>query len=309
MVTSSSNNGAWAVVLTSTNEYIKGVLAIKHALHDLYSSQYPLLVLYTSAVEPSAVDILQKVGCILKKIDSIHPSGKVDYKFERFSETWTKLAVWNETEYSRLVLLDADMLPIQNMDELMHVDLPDENWVAACHACICNPQKISHYPSTWIPDNCAYTGLKTIDAPADKKLSYFNSGLIVLKPDQLKFKSMISYLNSIADLNIYPFPDQDFLNEIFKDQWKPLSYIYNTLKTLQSAHSPMWDIKKIKNIHYILTKPWDINIDHKLSDLENTYKPLYEIWWHSYNEIGSTFNIKSLESVIPPKSLNPLIQK
>jgi alpha-N-acetylglucosamine transferase len=288
MVTSSTVNGAWAVVLTSTNNYIKGVIALKHALHDLHKSQYPLLVLYTSAVVPEAVETLKQVGCIVKKIEPVHPKGRVEYKSERFTETWTKLAVWNQPEYDRLVLLDADMLSLQNMDELMQMELPNKDWVAACHACICNPQKIKHYPASWVKENCSYTGATSIEpAEIDSKSNYFNSGLIVLTPDTDKFNSMINYLNSIEDLNIYPFPDQDFLNEIFQNQWKPISYIYNALKTLQWAHEPMWDINQVKNVHYILTKPWDINIDQELSVLETIYKPLYKIWWHSYNEISN----------------------
>ncbi|KAI9364626.1 nucleotide-diphospho-sugar transferase [Pilaira anomala] len=293
MVTYSTVNGAWAIVLTSTNDYVKGVFAIKHALHNLYNSQYPLLVLYTSAVVPEVVDQLKTLGCIVKEIQPIVPTGKVEYKFERFVETWTKLAVWNQSEYDRLVLLDADMLPLQNMDELMRIDLPNKDWVAACHACICNPQKIKHYPDFWVPENCSYTDTKSIEPRLlGDKSSYFNSGLIVLAPHMDKFNQMVSYLNSIPDLNIYPFPDQDFLNEIFGGQWVPLSYIYNALKTLQSAHEPMWDMDRVKNVHYILTKPWDIDVNKQMTDQENVYKPLYKIWWNNYNAINdiSTVN-------------------
>lgn len=292
MVTPSNINGAWAVVLTSTNNYIKGVLALKHALHDLYQSEYPLLVLHTSAVVPTVVETLKEIGCIVKEIDPIHPKGKVSYKSERFVDTWTKLSVWNQSGYDRLVLLDADMLPLQNMDELMTLDLPNKDWVAASHACICNPQKIDHYPDNWVPENCSYTGVTCIEpARINQKSNYFNSGLIVLTPDKDKFNTMIDYLDSISDLNVYPFPDQDFLNEIFNNQWMPISYIYNALKTLQWAHAPMWDIQKVKNIHYILNKPWDTDINQGLSDLEEIYKPLYKLWWNSYSQISIKITI------------------
>ncbi|KAI7900343.1 nucleotide-diphospho-sugar transferase [Cokeromyces recurvatus] len=286
MVTTCTVHGAWAVVLTSSNNYIKGVFALKHALHTICKSSYPLLVLYTSAVNDEIVEILSKTGCITKRIDPIHPKGKVEYKAERFTETWTKLAVWSQVEYERLVLLDADMLPLQNMDELMQLNLPDKDWVAASHACICNPQRIKHYPSFWTPSNCAYTHCDTLACMdpnlAKNEANYFNSGLIVLTPDSDRFNKMIDYLNSIADLNIYPFPDQDFLNEIFKDRWIPILYIYNALKTLESAHHSMWDIDKVKNIHYILSKPWDICVDDDLPYSENKYKELYKIWWGIY---------------------------
>lgn len=306
MVTFTMIKAAWAVVLTSSNDYIKGVIALKHALHDLHKSKYPLLVLYTPAVAPEVIRTLIDIGCIVKPIDPIHPKGKVEYKFKRFIETWTKLAVWKQEEYDRLVLLDADMLPLRNMDELMQLYLPNKDWVAASYACVCNPQKIAHYPPSWIPENCAYTGRDTMactDAtPINDKIGYFNSGLIVLTPDINKFNTMIAYLNSISDLNIYPFPDQDFLNEIFKLKWKPISYVYNALKTLQWAHKPMWDINQVKNVHYILTKPWDIDIHQDLSDLESIYLPLYKLWWNSYSQITQTMsNMKQLNLAISQK--------
>lgn len=296
MVTATTMKAAWAVVLTSTNDYIKGVIALKHALHNLYRSQYPLLVLYTDAVDPEAVELLERVGCVLKEIDAIRPKGKVEYKSERFIDTWTKLAVWDQTEYDRLVMLDADMLPVQNMDELMVLNLPNKTWIAAAHACVCNPQRISHYPSTWVPENCAYTNTTTFACfhgeSDNNKLNYFNSGLIVLTPDTQNFNRMVNYLNSIPDLNIYPFPDQDFLNEIFDNKWIQLPFVYNALKTLQWCHKPMWDMQYIKNVHYILTKPWDIDLNQETSELESIYKPLYEVWWSSYNQVLKQVGIR-----------------
>lgn len=48
----------------------------------------------------------------------------------------------------RVVMLDSDMLVVDNMDELMTMPL-EEDWIAAAHACTCNPQKLTHYPSDW----------------------------------------------------------------------------------------------------------------------------------------------------------------
>ncbi|KAG1442889.1 hypothetical protein G6F56_010877 [Rhizopus delemar] len=291
---------AWVIVITSSNDYIKGVVAMKYALHNIQKSKYPLLILYTSHVLPEIVSILESIGCLVKKIDSIQPGGKVEYKAQRFIETWTKLAAWNEIDYDRLVLLDADMLPLQNMDELIEMELP-RDWVAASYACTCNPQKIEHYPPHWIPENCAFTGRQnTRPPPISKKANYFNSGLIVLSPQKKIFNEMIAYLNNVEDLNIYPFPDQDFLNEIFKDKWKPISYAYNALKTLQWAHKLMWDIDSVKNLHYILTKPWDITGDQEISGLESHYKPLYEFWWKTYSELGEFVDLKRLDKILNP---------
>ncbi|KAJ4302378.1 hypothetical protein N0V88_002522 [Collariella sp. IMI 366227] len=44
----------------------------------------------------------------------------------RFRDCFTKLAAFSLTGYSRIVLLDADMLVLRNMDELMDVPLDGE---------------------------------------------------------------------------------------------------------------------------------------------------------------------------------------
>jgi alpha-N-acetylglucosamine transferase len=48
----------------------------------------------------------------------------------------------------RVVLLDSDMIVMRSMDELMELDLASD-WIAAAHACACNPRKFAHYPKDW----------------------------------------------------------------------------------------------------------------------------------------------------------------
>lgn len=315
MVSREIPKAAWIIVLTSTNDYVKGVVTIAQALRRVRSN-YPLVVLYTDAVTESAQQRLKESGCILKHIDPIRPRGKVTYFTERFTETWTKLAVWGQDEYERLVLLDADMLPLQNMDELMTLRLPDSDHVAACHACTCNPQKIKAYPSDWwvcitcsaaqtkvfnqpirfalcrVPENCAYT--------RHRESKYFNSGLIVLTPSRLKFEAILTKLHSLPDLNIYKFPDQDFLNQVFQDKWQELPYIYNALKTLPKAHSNLWQMEHVKNIHYILAKPWDAN--PKALDADSDYGQLYKLWWNVFESTKKWYN-KNVSIDFPNHSL------
>ncbi|KAG0168929.1 hypothetical protein DFQ28_002447 [Apophysomyces sp. BC1034] len=295
-----SNNpikSAWAVVLTSTNKYVSGVLALKYTL-DKFKSAFPLLILHTPIVSEEALDVLRDAGCLLREIEPVRPKGKVTYLYERFGDTWTKLVAWDQEDYERLVLLDADMLPLHNMDELMTMSLPDTRWVAASHACVCNPQKVKAYPVNWIPSNCAYTycDSSTQDFSSCKS-DYFNSGLVVLTPSKSLFQTMLRRLYQIQDLDTYVFPDQDFLNEIFLTRWTPISYTYNALKTLSVSHISMWDLSKVKNIHYILSKPWDVNMKNP-SDEDEPYMTLYQLWWESYFGAMSRMTIRPPEFVL-----------
>jgi hypothetical protein len=41
------------------------------------------------------------------------------------------------------------MIILKNMDELIdNLGLPSD-WIAASHACACNPRKFKHYPADW----------------------------------------------------------------------------------------------------------------------------------------------------------------
>ena len=46
--------------------------------------------------------------------------------------TWTKLNAWKLTEYAKMIFMDADMICVQNIDELFERDeisaVPDCGW-------------------------------------------------------------------------------------------------------------------------------------------------------------------------------------
>jgi hypothetical protein len=54
-----------------------------------------------------------------------------------------KLWAWQHTEYAKIQLLDADMLPLMNMDTLFHLDLPVESDFVGC------PGKLSVLNAGW----------------------------------------------------------------------------------------------------------------------------------------------------------------
>jgi len=48
----------------------------------------------------------------------------------------------------RIVLLDSDQVILHNIDDMMTMELP-KGWIAAAHACTCNPRKLPHYSKDW----------------------------------------------------------------------------------------------------------------------------------------------------------------
>ncbi|KAI8100178.1 glycosyl transferase family protein, partial [Halteromyces radiatus] len=242
---------AWITTLIGDDGYVKGVITLQYSLQHVLHSMYPLLVLYTSTTPPQVVHLLQSIGCRMKKVDNIQPPEPVQYSQERFRNTWTKLAAWDQDDYDRLVLIDADMLPIRNMDDIMTLPFPQDDWIAASPACTCNPQKITNYPHDWIPEKCAYTYTSKDDTSFQttffqrSSLHYFNSGLVVLKPRHAIFETMIKRLEVEPEIRHYIFPDQDLLNHQFRDHWTVLPYTFNALKPMVISHPSLWDLHRI----------------------------------------------------------------
>jgi alpha-N-acetylglucosamine transferase len=265
---------AWATLLTQPG-YVTGVRALRASLERV-GSAYPFVVALTADIGAQDRALLESDGCLLREVEPIRPpSGLRDsYANARFAEVWTKLAVWGLTEFERLVVLDADMLVTQGMDELFTLELADDA-IAACHACRCNPNRIPTYPASWTPEGCAYTYAAGTGAGGGELPDpYFNGGILVLRPDGAVFDTLLAELAAVDDLSRYVFAEQDFLNEHFHGRWVGLPYVYNALKTLPFQHPDLWDTAAVKNIHFIIDKPWESALDPA-----SRYHDLERLWW------------------------------
>ncbi len=274
---------AWATLLTQPN-YLVGVRTLRASL-ERSGSPHPLVVLVTDGIDARSRQLLEEDGCLLRDVEPLRPvSDRPDhYANARFAEVWTKLAAWRLTEFERIVFLDADMLVTQNMDELFSLELAD-GAVAACHACRCNPNRIASYPPSWNPENCFYTYCRGVEHTSEPGVvdDYLNGGFLVLTPDSSVYDDMVGKLAQLDDLSRYPFAEQDFLNEYYHQRWQPLPYVYNALKTLPFQHPTMWDASAVKNIHYIIDKPWEKDLDP-----DDRYYPVNRLWWDVAIDAGA----------------------
>ncbi|SGY79685.1 BQ5605_C008g05198 [Microbotryum silenes-dioicae] len=273
----------WATLLTKTN-YLQGCVVLDASLKH-HGSQYPLVVFATPSLPQPARDVLRARSIEVHDIEYLEPKDKTELNEHdhRFADTWTKLGVFGLTQYERIVLLDSDMLVTANMDELMTMPLePDQ--IAAAHACTCNPRRLAHYPAEWTPENCAHTLARHTDPlPADRFTKpthqLLNSGLVVLTPTPMNFAKILDTLSIDPIIKTFKFPDQDLLAYVFKGKFVPLSYRYNALKTLRDCHQTMWRDDDVKNVHYILDKPWAKRVQK-----EDPNEKTHRWWWEFYEK-------------------------
>ncbi|KZV83470.1 glycosyl transferase family protein [Exidia glandulosa HHB12029] len=287
----------WTVLLTNTS-YLKGTLTLDYSLKRVKSA-YPLIVLYTDSLPPEAHHALKARHIPMKHVPYLVPKSQRDYSNDpRFYDCWTKLTPFSLVEYERVVQLDADMLVLQNMDELMDIELDsrsdsmNSNRVfAATHACACNPCKKPHYPKHWVPKNCAYTSqhsspkrAQAKGAPCTAGIGLPNGGLQVVNPSAETYGTILRALNS-TDASSYDFADQSLLGDVFRGRWVSLPYVYNGLKFLRwdGVHDAIWRDASVKNMHYGMNpKPWEET--EEMRKKRDTRDETHEWWWEINEE-------------------------
>lgn len=284
---------AYVTLLTKTS-YLPGVLVLEYTLRSV-GSEYPLVVMATPSLLQEDRDILARRGIAVIDIQSLKPPEglhELSTHDARFADTWTKLRAFELTDYDRVVLMDADMIVMRKMDELMDLSLGKDE-IAAAHVCACNPRRLVHYPADWVPENCAYTPLShptgvtnptLITDKSPRPHTQLNSGLVVLNPSTEIAKVVYNHLYTSPLVPTWSFPDQDLLSDFFKGRWRPLPWCYNALKTLMLIHKPLWRDEEIRCLHYILAdKPWQARVS---KDGGGEYDKSHQWWWDRLELVG-----------------------
>ena len=297
---------AWVTLLTKTS-YLPGAVLLAHSLH-VQKSKYALLILITPSFPSFLVPTLRREAALtnstLLLIESLYPpphNTPASLIASRFEDTWTKLRVFelHRHGYERLVFLDADMLILGNMDELFDFDLPSKDWIAANHACVCNLDGDTWAPSNWTKENCAYTGLRpdsdatpvpvVRNGEGNKAWSephrLLNSGMFIFEPHQAQWERMLAFLNTDMRVKHFLFPDQDFLAAYFLGKWRSIVWKYNALKTMRYWHENIWIDAEVRNLHFIVDKPWVTRVgSDRVAGYRGDDGITHSWWWKEYDK-------------------------
>ncbi|KTW31448.1 hypothetical protein T552_00090 [Pneumocystis carinii B80] len=172
-----------------------------------------------------------------KDIDKLYLMGRPDLR-----SSLTKIHVWNQEKFKKIIYLDADTICLRNIDELFDLDTdfaaaPDVGW----------------------PD-------------------IFNSGVFVTKPNISVYNSLLSLSkNNIS----FDGGDQGLLNFYFPN-WKRLPFTYNVVPSTSYQYFPAYFHfrSKISVIHFAgVKKPWMLNEDRVNC---KPYNELIEKWFSIY---------------------------
>lgn len=217
------------VTLVTSDSYLPGALAISGALKDVHQTE-PHQVKYDTVclVTPETLDIttiklLRKTYDIVIGVEVIgqsDPTGLNLLGRPDLDMVLTKLHVFRLTQYSKVIFLDADVLPLRPLSHLFHLD-----------------HEFSAVPDIGWPD-------------------IFNSGVMVLSPSEDKFTELQELLKTNGS---WDGGDQGILNEWRGSNWNRLSFTYNTTPTAAYTYAPAYERfgSQISVVHFIgPNKPW-----------------------------------------------------
>ncbi|XVF06463.1 hypothetical protein REPUB_Repub06bG0050200 [Reevesia pubescens] len=197
-----------------------------------------MVVLVSDGISDYAKKLLKADGWIVEKISLLANPNQVRPK--RFWGVYTKLKIFNMTNYKKVVYLDADTIVVKSIEDLFKCE-----------------------------KFCANL----------KHSERLNSGVMVVEPSEALFNDMMSKVNTLPSytggdqrfLNSYysDFPnahvfDPNIPQDVLKSQPVPemerLSTVYNAdVGLYMLANKWMVDESELRVIHYTLgpLKPWD----------------------------------------------------
>ncbi|KAJ3332038.1 hypothetical protein HDU76_001496 [Blyttiomyces sp. JEL0837] len=181
---------------------------------------------------------------------------------------WSKLRVWQLEDYDKVIMLDADLFVLRNVDELF--TLPELSGASMMDT----KEKILFFKSSEY-------GLRIrnkLDRKNEKVLlegwSGLNSGVTVVEPSNRTFTDMLSELTIIP--NRPCCPSQEFLYNFFEERRRffRLPQVYNT-RTVSDEKLNSQLFRYAKIYHFVGAKPWKRRDNGRLNRL----------WWEYKEEV------------------------
>ncbi|KAK6365675.1 hypothetical protein, variant 1 [Exophiala oligosperma] len=222
-------------------------MVLGHSLRDR-GVKAPLVAFIT--VDRLASDTINELRTVydevvpIQQITNKNPANLYLMNRPDLISTFTKVELWRQTQYTRIIYMDADTVALRAPNELLTVDadfaaVPDIGW----------------------PD-C------------------FNTGLMVLKPNMADYYALLA----LAQRGIsFDGADQGLLNMHFRD-WERLSFVYNCTPSGNYQYVPAYRHfqSSIAVVHFIgQDKPWTLGRDNRYNT--GVYGELLGMWWSVYD--------------------------
>ncbi|CAI5530659.1 unnamed protein product [Closterium sp. Naga37s-1] len=156
---SANQRVAYATVLHSSDHYVCGAIVLGHSIRRTGSS-HEMVALVSKEIKEESRRGLREAGWTVKEIERIRNPNAVKGTYNEWN--YSKLRLWQQTEYTKLLFIDSDLLLLTSVDFLFS------------------------YPEISARGNDG---------------SDFNSGVMVLEPSDCTFELLMANLERVRSAN------------------------------------------------------------------------------------------------------------
>ncbi|KAK3308619.1 nucleotide-diphospho-sugar transferase [Chaetomium strumarium] len=234
--------------LLLTDTYLPGALVLAHSLRDGGTTKKLAILVTLDTVSANVVTQLRTVYDYIipvPRIQNEHPANLDLMNRPDLHSAFTKINLWKQTQFRKIVYVDADIVAFRAPDELFNLD----------HA-------FSAAPDIGWPD-------------------LFNTGLMVLTPNMGDYYAMMA----MAQRGIsFDGADQGLLNMYYKDNFNRLSFSYNVTPSAHYQYLPAYSHfqSSISMVHFIgPDKPWIQGRDRTAGG--SPFDQMVGRWWAVYD--------------------------
>lgn len=163
------------------------------------SKKYPLTVFVAPFIEQDQRDILTAAGAIVRELDLVEWQPTVD-SWGRWKDVFSKLNIWGQTDFSRVLFLDLDAHPLQNIDEIFDIAEPQK----------CRKELLSAEDRAHADEMCEYvfSGTEISDSKE------INVGVMILQPNKMMQQRLLRESKYTENFDNH-MAEQAFLNYMF----------------------------------------------------------------------------------------------
>ena len=225
------------VTLLTDDTYVYGVVLLVESMKQ-QNIKYPLHVLVTDDVSAPSLVFLTQLGVTYSLVNKMAIPDEIhEYNTSINPKTagiwrycYTKFHIFNQTQFDKIVFLDADIMLLKNIDHLF--DCP--HMTAALDG---------EYYNIW------------------PSWPHFNSGCIVIEPSNQLYHNILEFASGYRDKPGYIVADQEILNFYFKDWAEQTELHLNKYYNIFAPYINPKDEEDINEncyfIHFIGRKPWN----------------------------------------------------
>ncbi|KAK4213346.1 hypothetical protein QBC37DRAFT_463990 [Rhypophila decipiens] len=234
--------------LLLTDDYLPGALVLAHSLRDAGTTKKLAILVTLDTVSAEVITQLQAVYDYVipvPRIQNEKPANLFLMNRPDLHSAFTKINLWKQTQFRKIVYLDADVVAYRAVDELFAL-----------------PHSFSAAPDIGWPD-------------------LFNTGVMVLTPSLGEYYALMA----MAERGIsFDGADQGLLNMHFKNTYNRLNFTYNVTPSAHYQYVPAYRHFQsgINLVHFIGSeKPWALGRDRSTGS--SPFDEIAGRWWAVYD--------------------------